>query len=87
MTYSVWYKINATYVRSLNTSIGYIVIITSYRSFSVNWHRNTSGVEMIPQCLNRPSPIERDTSSVPITRPSLEKEEEQETELVNTKYW
>ena len=53
-------------------------IVTPYKSFSVSWHRKTSGVEMMPQCLNRPSPIERDTSRVPITRPSLRKEEERE---------
>ena len=26
---------------------------------------------MMPQCLNRPSPIDLETSNVPITRPSL----------------
>ena len=31
----------------------------------------TSGVAITPQCLNLPSPIERDTSTIPMIRPSL----------------
>lgn len=33
----------------------------------------TSGVHTTPQCLNLPSPKERDTSRIPLTRPSLHK--------------
>ena len=42
----------------------------TYRSFSVSWHRKTSGVEITPQCLNLPSPMERDTSTIPIHPPT-----------------
>lgn len=41
-------------------------------SFAVSWHLLRSGVEMTPQRLYWPSPIERDTSRTPSTLPSLQ---------------
>ena len=45
--------------------------ICSCLSLAVSWHLLRSGVEMTPQRLYWPSPIERDTSRTPSTRPSL----------------
>ena len=45
--------------------------VLAYQSLSPSWHFTMSGVFMMPQCLNRPSPMERDTSNTPITLPSL----------------
>ena len=44
----------------------------SYLSLGVSWQRLMSGTEVTPQRLYCPSPMERDTSSTPKTRPSLE---------------
>ena len=57
----------------LSVRTSHVRCLYSYRSFSVNWHRKTSGVEIMPQCLNLPSPMDLETSRVPITRPSLNK--------------
>lgn len=42
-----------------------------YLSLGVSWQRLMSGTEVTPQRLYCPSPMERDTSSTPRTRPSL----------------
>lgn len=45
----------------------------AYLSLGVNWQRLMSGTEVTPQRLYCPSPMERDTSSTPRTRPSLQR--------------
>ncbi len=42
-----------------------------YLSLSVRVHLITSGTQVTPHLLNLPSPIDRDTSNTPRTRPSL----------------
>ena len=42
-------------------------------SLSVREHRMMSGVQITPQCLNLPSPKDRETSKIPLTLPSLKK--------------
>lgn len=44
-----------------------------YLSLGVSWQRRMSGTEVTPQRLYCPSPMERDTSSTPRTRPSLKR--------------
>lgn len=48
-----------------------LVIICFYLSLGVSWQRLISGTDVTPQRLYCPSPMERDTSSTPKTRPSL----------------
>lgn len=50
-----------------------------YLSLGVSWQRLMSGTEVTPQRLYCPSPMERDTSSTPKTRPSLEQGENIQT--------
>ena len=45
----------------------------AHLSLVVSWHLLSSGVEMTPQRLYWPSPMERDTSSTPSTLPSLQR--------------
>lgn len=49
----------------------HLVTICFYLSLGVNWQRLISGTDVTPQRLYCPSPMERDTSSTPKTRPSL----------------
>lgn len=51
----------------------------SYLSLGVSWQRLMSGTEVTPQRLYCPSPMERDTSSTPKTRPSLKRGENTQT--------
>lgn len=51
----------------------------AYLSLGVSWQRLMSGTEVTPQRLYCPSPMERDTSSTPRTRPSLQRGEAHQT--------